>query len=94
MAYEAGIKLMVGCNEETHIAISAGIHYASAMLGVVNVDLDSDLLLFDMNITREDPLETFVLGMRIPRMKPGLGIELADWFKAFVNEKIVLQKII
>ena len=94
MAYEAGIKLMVGCNEETHIAISAAIHYASAMPGVINVDLDSDLLLFDINVTREDPLETFVLGMRIPRMKPGLGVELVDWFKAFVNEKISLQKII
>jgi L-alanine-DL-glutamate epimerase-like enolase superfamily enzyme len=92
--HEAGIKLMVGCNEETHIAISAAIHYASAVPSVVNVDLDSDLLLFDVNITREDPLETFVLGMRVPRMRPGLGVELADWFKAFANKKIVLQKIV
>jgi L-alanine-DL-glutamate epimerase-like enolase superfamily enzyme len=92
-AHEAGIKLMVGCNEETHIAISAAIHYASAMPGVVNVDLDSDLLLFDINIAREAPLETFVLGMRVPRMRPGLGVELADWFKSLIGEKIVLQKI-
>ena len=39
---------------------------------MMNADLDSDLLLFDLNIVREDPLETFVLGVRVPRKKPGL----------------------
>ncbi|RLG06248.1 MAG: hypothetical protein DRN59_03325, partial [Thaumarchaeota archaeon] len=35
-ANKAGIKLMVGCNEETHIAISAAIHYTSSTSGMMN----------------------------------------------------------
>jgi len=93
-ANDAGIKLMVGCNEETHIAISAAMHYASAIRGVVNVDLDSDLLLFEVNIVKEDPLETFILGARVPRVKPGLGVELTSWFEALADGKLLLQKVV
>ncbi|MCD6592379.1 MAG: hypothetical protein J7K78_05130, partial [Thaumarchaeota archaeon] len=92
-ANKAGIKLMVGCNEETHIAISAAIHYTSSTSGMMNADLDSDLLLFDLNIVREDPLETFVSGARVPREKPGLGVELSNWFKALVEDRLILERI-
>lgn len=92
-ADEAGVKLMVGCNEETHIAISAAIHYTSSMPKIINADLDSDLLLFDLNIVKENPLETFISGARIPRRKPGLGVELSEWFMALADNRIVLQKI-
>jgi len=92
-ANKAGIKLMVGCNEETHIAISAAIHYTSSTSGMMNADLDSDLLLFDLNIVKEDPLETFVSGARVPREKPGLGVELSNWFKALVEDRLILERI-
>ena len=92
-AREAGLKLMVGCNEETHVAISAAINFAAATPGVVGVDLDSDILLFDLSITRGNPLETFIEGARLPRDSPGLGVELSDWFKALLNGEIKLEEV-
>jgi len=92
-AFSQGFKIMVGCNEETHIAISAAIHLVAAMDGVVNTDLDSDIILFDFNITKENPLDTFINGARIPRNKPGLGVELANWFKNILEERIKIERV-
>jgi L-alanine-DL-glutamate epimerase-like enolase superfamily enzyme len=92
-AFSQGFKIMVGCNEETHIAISAAIHLVAAMDGVVNTDLDSDIILFDFNITKENPLDTFINGARIPRNKPGLGVELANWLKNILEERIKIERV-
>ncbi|MDW8021242.1 MAG: dipeptide epimerase [Nitrososphaerota archaeon] len=94
IASSAGLKVMVGCNEETHIAISAAIHAVAGMHDVVSTDLDSDILLFDINIVREDPLENFVNGVRVPRNKPGLGIELTPWFKHILNNAISINRVV
>ncbi|MCD6244756.1 MAG: dipeptide epimerase [Candidatus Korarchaeota archaeon] len=90
---EYGLKLMVGCNEETFVAISAAINFVASDSSVINADLDSDLLVIDVQITEENPLEYFRNGSRYPTDKPGLGITLKNWFRDLLYGKISLKKI-
>ncbi len=48
IAREHGLKLMVGCNEETFVAISAAINFVASNDAVINSDLDSDLLIVNV----------------------------------------------
>ncbi len=93
IAREYGLKLMVGCNEETFVAISAAINFVASDSSVINSDLDSDLLVIDVQITEENPLEYFKDGSRYPTNKPGLGITLRGWFKDLLDGKISLQRV-
>jgi len=94
VAKEYGLKLMVGCNEETFVAISAAINFVASDSSVINADLDSDLLVVDVQITEEDPLEYFRNGSRYPTDKPGLGITLRKWFKDLLDGKISLKRVL
>ncbi len=89
LAGEKGFKLMVGCNEETYLAISASINFVAGTSYISSADLDSDILL-NLNITNENPIDSFKDGCRVPVEKPGLGVSIADWLKAIVNEQILL----
>ncbi|KTD47722.1 mandelate racemase/muconate lactonizing enzyme family protein [Legionella quateirensis] len=77
-AYEAGLKVMVGCMMESSLGVAAGIHFAASMPNIAFTDLDSDLFLFE---DLKNPIFTqspFTQGMRIPFENPGLGIEIND----------------
>ncbi len=93
VAKENGLKLMVGCNEETTVAISAALNFVASDSAIMNSDLDSDLTVANIRITEEDPLEYFKNGVRYPTGKPGLGISLKEWFKYLLNERISLKRI-
>ncbi len=92
LAGEKGFKLMVGCNEETYIAISASINFVAGNQYISSADLDSDILL-NFNITNENPLDSFKDGSRVPSEKPGLGVSLADWLKAIIDGQILLAPV-
>ncbi|MBS7635801.1 dipeptide epimerase [Candidatus Bathyarchaeota archaeon] len=89
LAGEKGFKLMVGCNEETHLAISASVNFVAGTPYISSADLDSDILL-NLNITNENPVDSFKEGCRVPAEKPGLGVRIADWLKAIINGQIFL----
>ena len=87
LANDYNIKLMTGCMLETGISIAAGVNFASAMKGMINTDLDSDLTL-PINIV-EKPLP-FQNGARIPIDKPGLGISLRKEIRDIINGTLSL----
>lgn len=75
VAQSAGIRVMVGCMDETELAIAAGLHYALARANVVYADLDGHLALTDDpsrgSLTIED-------GVLRASDLPGLGSVVAD----------------
>ncbi|MEM3587858.1 MAG: dipeptide epimerase [Candidatus Jordarchaeaceae archaeon] len=92
LAGEKGFKLMVGCNEETYLAISASVNFVAGTPHISSADLDSDILL-NLNITNENPIDSFKEGCRVPVEKPGLGVRIADWLKAIINGQIFLAPV-
>lgn len=71
VAKSAGVPVMIGCGDESGLAIAAGLHFALASANVAYADLDGHLGL--MRDPHPDAVE-LERGWLSPRPGPGLGV--------------------
>jgi len=69
----ADVPVMVGCMNESKVAMSAGVHFACAFRNVQYADLDSAL---DFTNDVAEGGARYEEGYVIPSEKPGLGVEV------------------
>ncbi len=72
IAETAGIDLMWGCNDESIVSITAGLHAAFSSANTKYIDLDGSL-----DLANDAVKGGFILdnGYMMPNGKPGLGVE-------------------